>query len=215
MERTLLCFGDSNTWGYNPAGGTRYERISRWPGILSSLLGPSWNVIEEGLNGRTTVFSDPLQKHRRGIDALEMLLETHAPLDAVIIMLGTNDAKARFSATPFDIAMGWNMLAMAVKNSSAGHEEKAPQLLLVCPPPILNIAGLTETFSGAPAKSLRFAELCRNVAVELGCYFLDAGTIITADPSDGIHLSAESHKKLAHAIYAIIDRNVCNNALEC
>jgi lysophospholipase L1-like esterase len=204
MERNILCFGDSNTWGYDPSGDERFDRASRWPGILSSLLGTGWHVIEEGLNGRTTVFNDPLERHRRGSDALEMLLESHAPLDLVIIMLGTNDAKARFSATPLDIANGWKILGKTVLDSSAGPSGDAPKLLLVSPPLILDVPTLPETFCGAPEKSLRFSKLCKDIALELNCYFLDSGEIAATSTYDGIHLARESHAKLARAIHEAI-----------
>lgn len=204
MERNILCFGDSNTWGHDPSGGARLDRASRWPGILSSLLGTGWHVIEEGLNGRTTVFNDPLERHRRGSDALEMLLESHAPLDLVIIMLGTNDAKARFSATPLDIANGWKILGKTVLDSSAGPRGNAPELLLVSPPLILDVPTLPETFRGAPEKSLRYSELCRNVAAELGCHFLNSGKIAAASVHDGVHLARESHARLARAVHEAI-----------
>ena len=97
----ILCYGDSNTWGYNPSTKERYDRYERWTGILQFTLGDEYHVIEEGLNGRTTVWDEPIEgEYKNGKTYLVSCLESHKPLDLVIIMLGTNDLKKRFSVTP-------------------------------------------------------------------------------------------------------------------
>lgn len=101
----ILCFGDSNTFGTNPSGG-RWQLHERWPGVLQELLGGDFRVMEEGLGGRTTVLDDELEGDKSGRRHLPMLLRSHRPLDLVIIMLGTNDMKHRFSMLPVDIAKG-------------------------------------------------------------------------------------------------------------
>ncbi|MCW5845462.1 MAG: hypothetical protein KIT77_29690, partial [Caldilinea sp.] len=105
MKR-ILCFGDSNTWGYDPVSQDRYARNARWPGVLRQQIGAGYEVIEEGLNGRTTVWNDPIEGYKNGRDYLIPCLETHRPLDLVIILLGTNDLKKRFSLSAYDIAQG-------------------------------------------------------------------------------------------------------------
>ena len=95
--RRILCFGDSNTWGYDPATGERFDEQTRWTGVLQAALGGDYTVIEEGLNGRTTVWDDPIEGHKNGHEYLVPCLETHRPLDLVVLMLGTNDLKRRFS----------------------------------------------------------------------------------------------------------------------
>src|SRR5512143_1112361 len=104
--QTILCFGDSNTWGYNPETAERYPPDVRWTGVLQQKLGAQYRVIEEGLNGRTTVWDDPVQPGRNGRIYLGPCLESHRPLDAVVLFLGLNDLKVRFSATAEDIAKG-------------------------------------------------------------------------------------------------------------
>ena len=106
MVKKILCYGDSNTWGYNPHTELRYPRAVRWTGVLQRGLGPAYHVIEEGLNGRTTVWDDPIEGYKSGKEYLVPCLETHKPMDLVVIMLGTNDLKHRFSLTAFDIATG-------------------------------------------------------------------------------------------------------------
>lgn len=119
MTRTVLCFGDSNTYGSIPGvAGGRYDREIRWSGVLARELGDGWRVIEEGLPGRTTVFDDPLSPYRRAADYLPPCLGSHAPLDVAIIFLGTNDLKARFAAGPTDIAGGLAVLAQTALAST-------------------------------------------------------------------------------------------------
>ena len=119
--RTVLCYGDSNTWGYNPCTKRRYSAAIRWPGVLRGELGPAYHVIEEGLNGRTTIWTDPLAEYRNGKHLLTPCLETHKPLDVVILMLGTNDIKWKFSATPYDIGRGMATLVDLVQRSRSGQ----------------------------------------------------------------------------------------------
>ena len=90
--KTVVCFGDSNTWGYVPGSdGERHPREARWPSRLQQLLGPEWDVIAEGLNGRTATIDRPDSEGRNGLPYLLPCLHSHAPVDAVVIFLGTND----------------------------------------------------------------------------------------------------------------------------
>ncbi len=197
--KTLLCYGDSNTWGYSPATGTRYDAQTRWTGVLRSALSPDWWVIEEGLNGRTTVHDDPFEPGRCGLDYLLPCLRSHMPLDAVILMLGTNDLKAHLHLSASSIARGAAVLADLVLRSDTGLDGKAPALILVAPPPTAPLAGtpFADMFEGAEAKSRQLAPYYRQQAELLGCHFVDAGTVITSSPVDGIHFEPEEHHKLA------------------
>jgi lysophospholipase L1-like esterase len=164
-------------------------------------LPESWIVIEEGLPGRTTVFDDPITAFRKGAGFLSALLETHIPLDLLIIMLGTNDAKCRFSAPAYDIGLGLGVLVDEVRGFPFGQRgEYAPGILIVAPPPILSVQGTPESFIGAPEKSKNFAEVFRKVAEEKDCLFFDSGQIISSSPIDGLHFSAESHRDLGRAL---------------
>lgn len=114
-----------------------YER--RWPTVLQKRLGTEYLVIAEGLNGRTTVFDDPLVPHRSGIAYLPMVLESHTPIDRVLIMLGTNDVKRYFGVSAEQSALGLRRLIMTVLASEAGREDRAPQLLIVGPVPLSSL----------------------------------------------------------------------------
>ena len=136
--KTILCFGDSNTWGCIPLTGAhpprRYGPAQRWPGVLHRELGDGFWIVEEGLNGRTTVWDDPLEPFRSGKELLVPCLLTHQPIDLVIVMLGTNDLKGRFRVGARDIAAGAGLLLDIVHASACGPGESPPQALLVCPP---------------------------------------------------------------------------------
>lgn len=198
--RTILCYGDSNTWGYDPATTERFDRDTRWPGVLRQELGEGYLVIEEGLNGRTTVWDDPIEGYKNGKEYLIPCLETHKPLDLVVIMLGTNDLKKRFSVSAFDIAYSAGVLVDAVKKSEAGPDAAAPKVLLVCPPPVGKLTEFAEMFEGAEEKSRRLAEWFRRVAQEQGCQLLEAGESVTSSDLDGIHFEADEHRKLGQAV---------------
>lgn len=198
--KTVLCFGDSNTWGYDPATKDRFPREVRWTGVLSSALGAEVQVIEEGLNGRTTVWNDPIEGYKNGHDYLIPCLETHRPIDLVILMLGTNDLKKRFSVSAFDIANSAGVLVDVISKSAAGPQGQAPRVLLIAPPPVAALREFAEMFEGSQEKSLKLAAHYRRVAEGRGCSYLDAGSIIRSSDLDGIHFEPDQHRKLGEAV---------------
>ncbi len=200
MAIRILCFGDSNTWGYEPGTALRYSESVRWPGVLQSILGPAYTVIEEGLNGRTAVWEDPLMPGRNGKDYLLPCIESHRPFDLLLIALGTNDLKVKFSASSQDIARGLAVLVKMMRAAALEWGGEAPRVLLMAPPGIGKLTDFSETFAGAAEKSKGLSAWVERTARELGCEFLDAAPLITPDDRDGIHLSADSHKKLAEAV---------------
>lgn len=202
MSRTIVCFGDSNTHGANPTAPDRYGRDVRWPGVLQRELGDRWYVIEEGLSGRTTVFDDPFSEGRNGRMYLLPCLESHAPVDLLTIMLGTNDLKAYLRATPQAIASGMKSLVRLARRSETGPNGRAPAILVIAPAPLgpLNdFAGLWG-FGAAESASRELARLYRLAAEEEGVEFLDATEVATVDPAEGVHLTAESHRALGLAV---------------
>ena len=135
--RSILCYGDSNTWGAATVArpDNRYAPNERWPGVLRAALGPEWLVIEEGLGGRTTVSDDPVEWNpdKNGARFLPVCLHSHKPLDVVAIMLGTNDLKARFGKTPWEVAQGVGVLVDLVKMAGAGRNGGTPEIIVMCP----------------------------------------------------------------------------------
>ena len=201
MKR-ILCYGDSNTWGFNPATKERYGKGERWVGQLSQALGSDYDVIEEGLGGRTTVWDDPIEGYKNGREYLIPCIESHKPLDLVIILLGTNDLKTRFSLSAFEVAEGAGVLVQIVQKSNTGIMDRASQVLLLAPPLIGKLTDYAPFFEGAQARSRQFPEQYRRVATELGCHFLDTSTIIVSSDLDGIHWEQSEHAKLGQAVAA-------------
>jgi lysophospholipase L1-like esterase len=196
----VMCFGDSNTWGYDPVTRARHPGDVRWTGVLQASLGEGYRVIEEGLNSRTTVWEDDLEGDRMGKRHLVVCLDSQAPLDLVVIMLGTNDLKARFSAPPYDIAAGAGVLLDIVARSTAGRNGAAPRALLLSPPPVTKLTEFADMFAGSVEKSRALAPLYEAAARLRGAAFLDAGTVIRSSDLDGIHFEAAEHRKLGAAV---------------
>ncbi len=202
--KTLVCFGDSNTWGADPVEKGRFDRDTRWTGRLQRLLGDEYYIIEEGLNGRTTVFDDPLEEGRCGKDYLYPCLQTHKPIDLVILMLGTNDLKKRFSVSAEEIVKGVEFLIKKILVSEAGRDEEAPEILLLAPAVIKEIAEFETIFSGGREKSKEFSLRYKELAEQYGCHYLDTNTIMSVSDADGIHYEKEAHKALAEVLYTEI-----------
>lgn len=206
--KTIVCYGDSNTWGYDPATQKRLPLDQRWTGLMRQQLGDGYWVIEEGLNGRTTVWDDPVEGHidgwKNGMTTLLPIVYSHHPFDLIIIKLGTNDLKLRYSVSAFDIAWSAGALVKAVLNSTAGLDGQPPKVLLVSPPPVAPLAGtpFADLFEGAEAKSQRLAEEYAKVAEQYGVPFFDAGKVVTSSPIDAIHYEPDEHRKLAEAMTA-------------
>lgn len=198
----VLCYGDSNTWGADPHDGPRLGLDARWPGVLATLLAGEARVIEEGLNGRTTMREDPYSPGRNGLTYLVPCLDTHAPIDVLVIMLGTNDLKVTFGLPASEIAAGAATLVDVALLSASGPDDGPPKVLLVAPPALSEPSVSMEVwgFEGAAERNAALPRLYRAAAQRAGVAFLDASAIVAADPADGIHLSAESQRALGRAV---------------
>jgi lysophospholipase L1-like esterase len=172
--------------------------------VLQRELGADYEVIAEGLSGRTTVWPDPVEgEYKSGKNHLIACLESHYPLDLVVILLGTNDLKHRFGQSAWDIARSAATLVQMVMGTPFGPDGAAPETLLIAPPPTCVAGTLFEgMFAGADAKSADLGLRFREMAAELGCAFLDAGQIIVSTKLDGIHLDASEQVKLGQAVAA-------------
>ena len=202
--KTILCYGDSNTWGYDPASKGRLGIDARWTGVLARELGTAYRVLEEGLNGRTTVWDDPIEGYKNGREQLVPCLESQRPFDLLTLMLGTNDLKMRFSVSAFDIAKSVGKLIEIAQQSNAGPDGQAPQVLLLAPPPVAKLTEFAEMFAGAEEKLRRLGPHYRRVAEEMGCHFLDTSSVIVSSDLDGIHFEAAEHAKLGAVVAAKI-----------
>ena len=175
--------------------------------MLAAELGAGWRVVEEGLPGRTTVYPDPISGvHKNGLALLPAVLESHRPIDVVVLMLGTNDLKHRFQVPPVEIGDSVErLLVHLIRHSYMRARAGAqPAILLVAPPPMLEAGCLAEIFEGGAAKSQRLAPAYAAIAPRHGAAFLDAGEVIASSPLDGVHFDAAEHGKLGRAVAAAL-----------
>lgn len=205
--KTILCYGDSLTWGYDPTTSNRIDRNKRWPGVLKNNLSDEYVIIEEGLNGRTTVWDDPLHgRYKNGMKYLIPCLASHRPIDLVILFLGTNDLKIRFSLSAAEIVQGIRVLVNIILKSESGPSGSAPKLLLIAPPHITELSNFSEEFENSKTKSHKLGDYYNQVAEEYCCSFLDSSKVVVASDIDGIHLEAREHVKLGQTISKIVEK---------
>jgi len=204
---TVVCYGDSNTHGADPASGGRHPRDVRWPGVLARELAGRAHVIEEGLNGRTTIWDDPFSSGRNGRVYLLPCLRSHAPVAVLVLMLGTNDLKAIHRLGAAEIAAAAGSLVDLARESATGPDGGPPAVLLVVPPR-LGVPTITSElwgFGTARETSARLAPLYREAAAQSGAAFLDAGALVETDPADGVHLAPAAHAVLGRAVAAAVE----------
>lgn len=202
-KKRIVCFGDSNTWGYNGENARRFDDDARWTQRLQKRLGEGFMVVEEGVNGRTTVFEDPLNEGLNGLSALAPVLLAHQPIDLMIVMLGTNDCKTRFSATAYDITQGLRRLVVKARTLEVWRDE--PRILIMAPM-VMDEAmyGVPEVGAsmgpGSAEKSRELPGLMRLLAGELGCAFLDSNDHVHPNSYDYMHIAPECCAALSEAV---------------
>lgn len=205
--KTILCFGDSNTYGYKPDGTGRFAGNVRWTGILKEKLTGSAEVIEEGLVGRTTVFEDSLRPGRKGIELLYPLLESHSPVDQLVLMLGTNDCKTHYKASAKVIGLG---IERVIKEARRFNEKL--EILLLSPIHLGDRVwedGFDPEFSKESVEvSRELAGVYRKIAEKYHCRFLAASDVAKPSEADQEHLDETGHKALAEAIERIISEEI-------
>lgn len=205
--KSILAFGDSLTWGFVAGTWERHHYDTRWPNVLAAGLGGKVRIIEEGMNGRTTVFPDPTDgAERNGAVALPMLLTTHQPLDLVIIMLGTNDIKYANRCRAFDASMGMGRLIEIVQRYPWIKTASPPQILIMSPPALCQTTDewFNDLWGHAIAESKLFAQHYARVAKDMGVHFFDAGSVAKTDPTDGGHLDAANTKAIGTALVPVV-----------
>lgn len=211
--KQILCYGDSNTYGFDgrsmsvSGDHARFDESTRWTRLLQKNLGSGFLVCEEGMNGRTTVFDDPLAYGRNGYSYLEVAFETHQPVDLVVVMLGTNDLKDQFSASAQVIAWGMERLVIRLQELIFHSLNPAAKILLVAPANVRKNAqgGFCYDFSErSVAKGEQLPPLYRALAERYRCAFVDANDWTSVDEADGTHLNPEGHRIFADQIAEVI-----------
>jgi len=199
MKR-ILVFGDSNTWGFNPEKFDRYSEEVRWTSLLQKSLGNDALILEEGLNGRTTAFDDPDCAGRNGLASLPAILEANRPLDAAIIMLGTNDCKSVFHATSEEITAGLEKCLTKILD-----DVSAENILLISPFYLGEAALNFGNDEQSLAVSRELKDAYKALSDKYGAAFLAASDITEASKVDGQHLTAEGHHALSEAVLKVMN----------
>lgn len=207
----ILCYGDSNTWGYiSGSDHQRYGNSERWTKVLANLLGDKFEIIEEGLNSRTLISNDPRpgKEGKNGYEYLIPCLDSHDPIDLVILMLGTNELKYTYNKTPEEIG---NLLeeyfVKTILNRKSQMKDSYPKLLIIAPPLVSEETGYgrkENKYLGASEKSNKLNDIYKNIAEKYNCYFLSNKGLDVG--IDGVHLTKESHKKLANLLHEMVKK---------
>jgi lysophospholipase L1-like esterase len=209
MKKHIVCFGDSNTYGYRATNNDRYSEEERWTCLLGQKLGSDYMILEEGLPGRTTCFDDPIHEGLSGLSYIYPCLMSHGPVNLLIIMLGTNDTKERFSSSGACIALGLKRLIAKAIATTDCWVNKKPNILVVTPKNIEKeyedtAVGLTMG-KGCAEKSEQLSEEYQKIAELMGCHYFDANTVVKEyNHIDYMHLNEEGHALLADALAQLI-----------
>lgn len=205
--KTILCYGDSLTWGYSADGPSRHALEDRWPTVLQAGLDEDALVIPDGLNGRTTAFDDYMAAaDRNAARTLPIALSTHSPLDLIVIMLGANDMKPYICGHAIGSKLAMERLVNVVKDNDYPFGVPAPKILIVAPPPLREASDpdFAAGFAGGREQSRLLAPAYAEVAEQTGCGFFDAGTVAETNPVDGIHLDAENTRALGRGLVPVV-----------
>jgi lysophospholipase L1-like esterase len=202
--KSVLCFGDSNTWGFIPGTGGRFPRNVRWPGVLQQELGDDYYVVEEGLSGRTAIWDSPFEDYLNGKPYFIPCLQSHRPLDLVLIMLGTNDVGHQYGLSTSEVAGGIGTLVRLARRSLAGPDDTPPQVLVVAPPAMRPSELWDQYGLEAAAKTDAFPQQFQLMAESYAASFFDAGSVIESSEADGVHFDAAAHRTLALALSRVV-----------
>ena len=206
--KTVLCYGDSITWGSNAETGERHAFEDCWPNVLQKALGADVRVITEGLRGRTTAYDEHLADcDRNGARILPTVLYTHAPVDLVILLLGTNDMKPAIAGTAVAAMQGMRRLVSLIElNALRDGSAEPPAILIVAPPPLCETANheYSAMFAGGIEQSKMLASLYADLADETGCGFYDAGSVAQTSPVDGVHLDAANTRAIGKGLESVV-----------
>ena len=209
----VFVYSDSLTWGIIPNTRKRLPFEQRWPGVLENKLnglGHKVRVIEDCLNGRRTVWEDPFRPGRNGLEGLAQRIEINSPLSLVILMLGTNDFQFSHPYNnAWSAAQGIATLVNEIRKAPIEPEMPVPPILVVCPPPVQSPRGvLAAKFSGAEQRCAGLSDAYRAISADLECQFFDAASVTSSSRVDGIHLDADQHETIGHALADVVMSNL-------
>ena len=205
-KKRILCFGDSNTWGYNPKNLQRYDDEVRWTGVLQATLGDEYTVIEEGQNGRTIALDDWTDGLKNGLKYAKACIESQSPLELMIVMLGTNDLKSKYKLKPYDIGREMDyFLQQIIAHNQYMLRNQDMRILVMSPPHMSD--GLKTTWIGEEYNPEEAIEYSKGLAKEFRryarlykCSFLDTASLVETSPYDGCHMAPDMHEILGKAV---------------
>ena len=215
--KNILCFGDSNTWGFVPRAFDpktlsmkRYSILERWPGLLRGIMGKNYHIIEEGLNGRTTNVEYPGLSGRSGTSYILPCLYSHSPLDLVILNIGINDIKVIFDRSMMEISERIAEIIDLIKSTSYGPDMQGPPQVLLLSPSALTHEGYVDqnnesAFKGGMEKSLSFNKYYEKVALEKGCHYVNLQSVVNYSEIDGLHYDKRGHAVVASVVASKIN----------
>ena len=195
--KKVLCFGDSNTYGFNPENGGRYSKNERWSGVLSAMLGKEWTIIEAGCNNRTAFSDSPEGLEKTGYKSLINYLDKD--ITHVVLAIGINDLQKIYNPTLEEFYVGIKKLVNIVRENTDNTK------IILCSPSVINEDILNSWFVSlfdecAIEKSLKLSEIYQRVSLECDCLFLDLNKIVTVSQIDGLHYSVDAHKQIAETL---------------
>lgn len=206
--KQILVYSDSLSWGIIPTTRKRFDFNARWPGVLENQLhqsGRNVRVIEDCLNGRRTMYEDPVKPGRNGLIGLAQRIEVNSPLALVIVMLGINDFQFNHDHSAADAAYGMSELIKAIRSAPIEPGMPVPDVMVVAAPPIVEPKGdIAAKFKGAEKKCAGLADAYQKLCQAMGCHFFDAGLVTTSSVVDGVHLDLEQHALLGRALSAYV-----------
>lgn len=203
MMKKILCYGDSNTYGFIPENCRRYEKNERWSGILSEILSNEYEIVEEGMNNRTGFFRNPEGLKQSGGEYLSIYLQNHKDFDICILNLGTNDSQIFYELTPQICKNGLESLINSIR-------EVNPNTKIIIIPPvkitpnILN-SGFSLMFNKNSIEKIQAVfPVFEQVAKENNCLYYDFNNIVSPSETDGLHYTKDSHKSIAYNLAIFI-----------
>jgi lysophospholipase L1-like esterase len=203
--KKILCYGDSNTFGFRPDNSGRYNRFTRWTGILQNKLGTGYSIIEDGSCGRTTVHDDLTRPYKNGKEFLLPSIKFHKPIDLILLMLGTNDLKTVYHPSADKVGSGIEVLLDIIEKNPASNNGSIPGILLISPIHLKDEVWKEELDLAFDAESVKISkqleDTYRKIAAKHKCHFFSASSVSEASSLDAEHLDDAGHLQLANALY--------------
>lgn len=200
--KKILCFGDSNTYGFIPSSGKRYDENSRWSGILKKLLREEYEIIEAGCNNRTAFCDNPAGVNETGYKVLPLLLTPD--IDCVILAVGINDLQYLYNISMKDYESGLENLIGLVRT-------KLPRAKIILLSPSVITEDILNSYFAAMfdetsiEKSKQLSAIYERAARKENCKLLDLKKIASPSKTDGLHYEKIEHIKIANAIFDLIN----------